>query len=277
LTKSVTFQQTRVSIKLLPSKTVLTVAGTNYLGYALEPPASEMAYIPLAERPIQVYILAKRVQYFYPSSGGVVCFSPENITNALHDLREEFPTLEFVGSFMDDRTPGEKERLGPMEPPEGVKVLPKLNSEEFDNELARSRLLLGIGWPVASPSPYRALAHGVPFLNPHKPVHGSDTTDPNNPDTWWTQHHAMSYESEPQVYNVHQHDYDALVAAIRKALTTEIEPYRLERMSREAMDQRVKEFMERDWRGEAERVLELRKAGKDLNPGRFVSTELFDM
>jgi hypothetical protein len=48
-------------------------------------------------------------------------------------------------------------------------------------------------------------------------------------------------------------------------------------MSREAMDQRVKEFMERDWRGEAERVLELRKAGKDLNPGRFVSTELFDM
>jgi hypothetical protein len=211
---------------------------------------------------MQVFILAKRIQYFY-KSWAPACFEREMITKALFELRKEFPTLEFVGSFYDDRSKADHERLGPMSIPEGVKHIGKLNATQWDDAIKNSRLLMGVGWPTSSPSPYRALARGVPFLNPHNV---NDRESEDDPSSWgFVQHDALRRISEPYVYNVQQHDYEAFVGAIRKALTTETPVYRLERMERHALDKRVSDFMEMDWYSEARQILEIRKAGKEEN------------
>lgn len=235
-----------------------------YLGYSLQPDAEHTEYIPLNERPVQVFILAKRIQYFY-KSWAPASFPREMITKALYELRKEFPKLEFIGSFQDDRTKEELERLGPMEIPEGVKHIGKLNATEWDAVIAQSRLLMGIGWPTTSPSPYRALARGVPFLNPHDFGDNGNEEDQN---TWtFSQHVSMLRTPEPYVYNIRAGDYEQFIRAIRSALTTEIKPYRFERMEKYAFDKRISDFINADWKGEAQRILDARKAGKETQTG----------
>lgn len=134
-----------------------------YLGYALDDENPEI--VPWDDRPVRAYILSKRVQYFYDYFGKPM-IGRDQITKAYHELRKEFPTFEFVGGFIDDRTDEEKEKQGPMEVPEGVRNLGKLNQAEWDREVGNSRAMVGIGWPPSSPSPYYALARGVPFINP---------------------------------------------------------------------------------------------------------------
>lgn len=134
-----------------------------YLGYALDdenPPI-----VPFSERPMRAYILAKRIQYFYEFFGKPM-IGRDQITKAYHELRKEFPTFEFVGGFIDDRSPEEKDKQGPMTVPEGVRNLGKLSPSEWDREIGTSRAMVGIGWPPSSPSPYYSLARGVPFINP---------------------------------------------------------------------------------------------------------------
>lgn len=221
---------------------------------------------------MRVFILAKRIQYFY-KSWAPACFPREMITKALKELRKDFPLLEFVGSFADDRTAKEKEELGVMEIPEGVKHIGKLNATAFDDEISQARLLLGIGWPTTSPSPYRALARGVPFLNPYGLGERGKKDDPMS---WhFSQHKTLRRAEEPYVYSVERDNYDDFVAAIRRAITTPIEPLRLERMEREALDERVANFIESDWKAEAAKILEARKRGEDtqLRP----NVGLFDL
>jgi hypothetical protein len=158
------------------SSTCAAETDNTYLGYALEPPG-ETRTVPWAQRPNRAYILGKRVQYFYKWRDEPQ-IPADFITRAYHEMRREIPDFEFVGGFIDDRTPEEKERLGVWKIPEGVTQLGKLNSSEFDDAVANSKAMVGIGWPATSPSPYRAIARvsagmhvwlttqGVPFLNP---------------------------------------------------------------------------------------------------------------
>lgn len=242
---------------------MLTVDYT-YLGYDLEPYAEDTEFIPLEERPMRIFILAKRVQYFYPSWAPAL-FSHDIIRRALIELRKEFPALDFVGSFVDDRNEEQKAKFGDMEVPEGVKNLGPLNAVQFDEALARSRMVLGIGWPTTSPSPYRALARGTPFVNPHTlHDHGRD----DGPLSWkMAQHESMRDTPEPMVYNVRAQDYDGLLRAIRISLTTEMKPYRFERMEPDVVDRRLSDFVNADWRGLAQRILEERKAGNETQEG----------
>ena len=94
--------------------------------------------------------------------------------------------MTFVASIKIDTMPdGSKV---PTSLPSGVTSLPQLGPDEFVDELAKSRVLVGVGNPrtcVASsicrrksrtdtvhatvhrsPTPYEALCMGVPFINP---------------------------------------------------------------------------------------------------------------
>jgi hypothetical protein len=86
---------------------------------------------------------------------------------ATQELQGEFPDLEFVGAMKDDRGAGDIAKQGVLEVPPGIRVVsPGLTSEEFDEEVGKSKAMLGVGFPLLSPSPWRALARGVPFINP---------------------------------------------------------------------------------------------------------------
>ncbi len=44
--------------------------------------------------------------------------------------------------------------------------LGRLNQTEFMQQVGMSRVMVGVGGPWWSPSPYNALCQGVPFINP---------------------------------------------------------------------------------------------------------------
>ncbi|KLT39212.1 hypothetical protein CC85DRAFT_288771 [Cutaneotrichosporon oleaginosum] len=236
-----------------------------YLGYAI--PDEDPEIIPFHDRPMRAYILSKRVQYFYDVYGKPM-IGRDQITRAYHELRQEFPTFEFVGAFIDDRSKEQHEALGPMEIPEGVRNLGKLGPEAWAHEVSNSRAMVGIGFPVSSPSPYQALARGVPFINPHRINEGHD---PNDPYTWFiSQHEFLRILSPPEVYQYPEYDYDAFVDAIRQAMTHEMKPHLLERLTRKALDQRMRDWVEADWRHAASVILENRLNGHETEYGPSV-------
>ncbi|BEI83427.1 hypothetical protein CcaverHIS002_0400310 [Cutaneotrichosporon cavernicola] len=217
-----------------------------YLGYALELP-EETRTVPWSQRPNRAYILGKRVQYFYKWRAEP--FIPaEFITRAYHDMRKEIPDFEFVGGFIDDR----------------VRQLGKLNASEFDDAVANSKAMVGIGWPATSPSPYRAIARS----HSSTPTSWGEHSTADKPETWMSvQHDSMRYEQPPHVYHVEARNYESFFTALRTAMTTPAEPYILPRLRRDAFDERMRNFVHRDWRSEAERILTNRKNGQESELG----------
>lgn len=119
--------------------------------------------IPTSDRHNQVYILAKRLKYFYDiGPAWNVTFFPR----AALELSAEFPGFEFVAGYKDEDEPTKMGFPGGMAYPEGVRNLGRLSPEEFARHVKESKALLGIGSPPQSPSPYHALCQGVPFINP---------------------------------------------------------------------------------------------------------------
>lgn len=77
------------------------------------------------------------------------------------------------------------------------------------------------------------------------------------------------------VYNVEEFDYNGFVSAIKTAMVTPIEPYVFPRMTRAAMDERIRAWLEADWESEAKYILAQRKAGHETQKGDWV--EMFDL
>lgn len=190
--------------------------------------------VPFEDRPMQAYILSKRVAYFYKLFGLPNHISRDMITRAYDDLKAIYPDFEFVGAFVDDRNDKQREESGEISLPRGVKNLYPLNSTQFDAEVAKSRVLVGLGAPTLSPSPYRALARvgrqgvrcadnkGVPFINAHV-IGNPDTAD--DPTTWRTsQHETLRLEKPPYVYQVAEGNYTEFLNALKTALVTPSPP-----------------------------------------------------
>ena len=100
--------------------------------------------------------------HFHPA------WDPKSYSRAATELG-----IRFVAGYGDDKDfkPGGQERPPPgvwfdIEEPGKVDNLHRLDREEFLREVAKSKMMLGIGLPEWSPSPYDALCLGVPFLNP---------------------------------------------------------------------------------------------------------------
>lgn len=94
----------------------------------------------------------------------------------------------------------------------------------FQKVVASSRVLLGIGSPGLSPTPYEALCLGVPFINPVKTW---DKKDPENKSKWKAQHDGLLYAGvdEPYVYHVKVGDRQGFERAIVKAMETPIQRF----------------------------------------------------
>ncbi|KAJ7825071.1 hypothetical protein B0H13DRAFT_1658133 [Mycena leptocephala] len=212
-----------------------------YLGYSVQPSCTQQPFIPHAQRNSarkQIYIYAKTADYFSPEKRA---FPPHVFARLSAALGVDF----VVGVQGADSTL-----------PAGVTNLGGMDPARFYKAVAKSWVLMGIGAPSTSPTPYDALCLGVPFINPIL------TWDPAHPDDrskWEAQHEALKHLNPPHVYNVFKDDEDGLERAVRAALDAPLlDRYILPRMELDAVQARVGTILETDWRGAAEAVLAAR-------------------
>jgi hypothetical protein len=153
---------------------------TTYTGYSIDRSKTADIAVPFEQRPYRVYVLSKYMHFFSNYSMAAQVWEDDYYQRATDELRQRWPEFEIVGAITDDRNEKEQEEK-PWSLPPGIRNLGKLGPAEFDDALSNARLLMGIGRPGLSPSPWRGLALGLPFLNPGDPAH-------NGP---W-QHHTVA-------------------------------------------------------------------------------------
>ncbi|TXT05078.1 hypothetical protein VHUM_03898 [Vanrija humicola] len=118
-------------------------------------------YIPFDQRKHRAYVLAKYTHFFNEGQHEAKDIPHDFFQRATDELRQRWPDFEIVGAITDNRSEQEQKEK-PHVIPSGIRNFGKLGPAE----LAHSRLLLGIGLPGLSPSPWRGLTMGLPFLNP---------------------------------------------------------------------------------------------------------------
>ena len=183
-----------------------------YLGYSVENTCKQIPMTPPDERPLQAYVLAKQSRYFAHEK-----YSWANVDWAAPPAGlEELKLVAGIRSYDSD----DKKSKVPL--PGGITDLGLLNKTQFYHELGRSRVLIGIGSPAASPSPYDAMCMGVPFINP---VLRWDKAAPENRAKWGTQHDGLKYQMPPYVYNVKKGDKEGFWEAVKAAIDNPIERY----------------------------------------------------
>lgn len=197
------------------------VANT-YIGYSLEKTCLKTPYIPWDQRPRQIYVLAKWLKIFlYPKY--VLTDPNKNYWNHLTDTfyldLSKSLNVSFHGQFTTFEAPPNV-----TQPPPGISQLARMSRPDFQKTIASSRVMMGIGSPLLSPSPWEALCLGVPFINP---IYSWNKQDPDDRQKWAAQHDALVQYGidEPYVYHVKIGDRAGLERAIRKAVETPIERY----------------------------------------------------
>lgn len=156
------------------------------------------------EKRQQAYVFTKNAKNFYGSlaPGGSVW----------KEVSDELDGLKLVTSVTDaDEYPL----------PPGLMTLPSLDSHQFRAEVAASKLMIGIGRPGLSPSPYDALCQGTPVA---LPVHLDEppTNEWQRYSIDYTQHYPALTLGEPYVYGYRPDDHQSLINVIRKAIDNPI-------------------------------------------------------
>jgi len=114
--------------------------------------------------------------------------------------------------------------------------------------LRQSKLLVGIGHPYLSPTPWLALCLGVPFINP---VFSWDEDNPEDCTKFMAQHNSLRCYQPPLVHNIKVNDQEKLYQTIKNVVrsTEEIGKRHVpERMFRENLRTRLQEWVEVDYR-----------------------------
>ncbi|TFK41539.1 hypothetical protein BDQ12DRAFT_678154 [Crucibulum laeve] len=230
-----------------------------YIGFAIEDDCAKMPVVPLSERPNRLWMLMKEIVYVYHDD---FAWNRSYFPLAAKELE-----IQFIGGWgFDQKYHWDPEKDGLMADIEdrakGVINLGHMKQEDFFRQVSLSRVMVGMGWPLWSPSPFNSLCQGVPFLNP---VLQWDENDPWNKKKWYSQNPTIAEFDEPYVYHVHRGDYDGFINAIKKASTTPIEPFIPEFMTEKALQGRLMMLMETDWRAEAVVLLKERLT----QPGSF--------
>ncbi|KAJ6575595.1 hypothetical protein DFH09DRAFT_1311661 [Mycena vulgaris] len=215
--------------------------GNTYLGYSIEPQCAAQQFVPHPQRKRQAYVLAKEARYFNPKDR---TYSPDYFEAAAAAAGVQF----FAGV---------REQVMPEYFPRNITNVGFMPSHRFYEMLAQSRVLVGVGIPQTSPTPYEALCMGVPFINP---IHQWNADDPTDKKQWLAQHTTLKYLDPPYVYNVFKGDKAGFVKAVVDATSHPIDSFVLEHMRMRAVEARLAAILEKDWKSEAARELAERHA-----------------
>ncbi|KAF7352263.1 Glycosyltransferase family 18 protein [Mycena venus] len=224
-----------------------------YLGYSVEPGCLSTPFIPHEQRkfPPQIYILAKTLEYFNPKDHA---WKADFYDDAANATGAQF-VVGAVGS-----PPGDFSK--------SIKNVGLMPQKWFYQNLAQSSVLVGMGLPWTSPTPYDALCLGVPFINP---IVQWDPKNKTNRDRWFTQQGSLKVLDPPYVYNVFKGDKEGFLQAIKDALANPIQPYILDRMRMSAIEERLGRILETDWKAEARVLLKQRQ---ESGKGKLFEIEL---
>ncbi|KAJ7464576.1 hypothetical protein FB451DRAFT_1042352 [Mycena latifolia] len=221
-----------------------TNKNTTYLGYSVEHACALTDFVPAEARPNQAWILAKQLSYL----------SPDKLppwTTEDYDVAANLTGVHYaLGAGLAD---GETHPPPGLQTPEAYENHGKMEKGAFMRRLAQSRVLIGVGNPIVSPTPWDALCLGVPFVNP------LDRWDENNPEDashWHGQHAFLSMLGKPYVYNVRRGDHAGFVQAIWEAISNPIGPYVPERMRISSVEQRLDKIVNYDWEAEERKQAE---------------------
>ncbi|KAF7320158.1 hypothetical protein MKEN_00800300 [Mycena kentingensis (nom. inval.)] len=223
----------------------------NYVGYSIEEQCKMRPFVPHEERLRQAYILAKYYMFFNAKD---TAWPPAYYEAAVNETGIRFVMAASM-TTRPDLFPEPKDAPTAIHNMGGI-----LSQEDFYGNLSSSMLLVGVGNPALSPTPYDALCLGVPFLNV---VRNWDKNHPDDRNAWGTQHDALRKLTTPHVYHVFQGDQAGFMNAIRSAMENPIERFVPEHMKIEAVEFRLGSLIEHDWKAEAEELLERRKSGKE--------------
>lgn len=223
-----------------------------YLGYSVEPSCMSRPFVAQQDREDRAYVLAKYLSFAI------------EIKEHLHTLPVAWPPhfYEAVSNATGIKfTLGAWDHDYKSDLPPGLTNHGVLPQQEFVDTLSRSRVLVGVGNPEASPTPYDALCLGVPFINP---ILWWNEDDPKDRMHWYSQHGLLRFLDPPFVYNVYRDDFEGFMTAIKNAMSHPIDRYVLDRMRMSSVKARLQTILEKDWKSEAAELLAQRQAtGED--------------
>ncbi|KAH8823015.1 hypothetical protein DL96DRAFT_329832 [Flagelloscypha sp. PMI_526] len=208
--------------------------GNHYLSYSIESFCKKQPFIPHSLREHRALVLGKYMRYFDPQSNEQHPWKdPQHPDQdilapviAQVPLSSSGQTFALVGTARRQQgsPPPEADEhwKGATMPVQAIQNLGVLTQSEFYYELGKSKVLLGVGNPVASPSPYDALCLGVPFINL---IHSWDHDDPLNRFKWQARHDLLRALDPPYMYDVRKGDAEGLEAAFKSALENPIEQF----------------------------------------------------
>jgi len=151
--------------------------------------------------------------------------------------------LNFIMGASDD---------GPH-PKVNVTNLGLLEQPNFLKAISQSKILVGVGLPFLSPTPYEALCLGVPFINP---IIDWDHDAPEDRSRWDTQHGLLKRLDPPYVYHVFKDDLQGFIKAIESAIANPIDSFVLDRMRLTSIATRLHGFLQTNWKSKASELLD---------------------
>lgn len=155
-----------------------------FISYSIEPSCLRHSFVSYPLRPEnRTYIFGKNTIYLVPGHNDTAWTVSE-----LNKISEDLSLDAFVA--MNEN---EAEASAQIKSSDYITNVGRLGPAEFRNQLATSRVFVGVGRPRISPSPFDALCLGVPFINPIGTYDKDDVWDRAQ---WLGQHWAMQ-ELEP--------------------------------------------------------------------------------
>ncbi|KAF8302532.1 hypothetical protein DL93DRAFT_2233614 [Clavulina sp. PMI_390] len=225
-----------------------------YLGYSVEPSCNSQPVVSQVDRlPKSVYAMMKCISYLAPQRERA--WPPSFYQHATQKLGVHF-TIGAVNTTDPTRCGGNQDLVKPQLSEFGgeevMKNIGPLDRPDFLRKVAESKVLLGVGRPAISPTPYQALCVGVPFINP---ILDWDRNRPEDRGAWNTQHNGLRDLNPPYVYHVFKDDQDGLLSALSQAMERPVSRFIPPGVSLKEVAERLNTILRRNWMRAAEDLL----------------------
>ncbi|KAI5452662.1 hypothetical protein NCC49_000411 [Naganishia albida] len=213
----------------------------SYIPYSMERDCMKTHYVAESAREDRIFILAKSTEYFNEPFTGI----PRDFWVSLGDQTN----LTAYSTAEDDENLV-REGGHVLGVPEGIESLGRVSKAEFEVQLARSKVMLGLGRPYISPSVYSALCQGTPVVIPY--FRGVAV-----PQGWklfdgqYSQHGPAAAIGAPYVYSYDYTNMTDMVSKINAAASTPIGRYIPKDMTQAAVERNMDDLMRFNWKRHA--------------------------